>query len=1217
MRGFGGILFFVLFSLVSLTTQRSPANGFPGCISSTARSMHQLQAFEDVVTRRILIANADPSRTSRLMPSAFVDRRFEGPMKKDLVMSSDNAGSASLSAQELIAGAPYRNLQTGQLYKATGKEQIYGSYEMGAAARSEMLASSPSALMQKITALRTQNHLVDATMRFPAESFKFFVALGAVGYLNATQHPSRNPMAFQQLADQQTDPVGHLGFLAFIYANSRCGAALQPLLFNSRLRFFTGYLGMTCGMTASNIVHEVGVFAPEVLTLLRQSFANPGSRGEQKRIQALDEAHSKWTELSLSKKMSQWMPGLGSLLAASFAAGMIENVVCAAMGTAAGGMARFAPKAVAQKIFGIDLMFKFAAAAIPVNVGGKVQLGSKIVFGAFKWAVQDIPKFALFLYASEILTEPFTVAYESWLGTGPNLQQSEKSIAHLLKEKASAGSFSPLRDSYYNWDGGDRTERVAKCKDLDEATGTTKCYNDLDLEILRYSELNRTYREVLIGDLLMAQGQWASKLAQLSDQYRVSSNVFKKLLEFLKLLRKERGQELIPGTLAEKPITELLTEPEPLFGINASPEMMEDPLRNLSEYQAYRTNFRRAQIKNVRSLGKEVSLWLNSGSSTLIPLLERSLGTSGDMRKDAEEYRGSQLTSSQLKPEERESLKQFAFKLINGNEAEIGESMDWLNLALSSCARDWGCDRSQGGSLAHFQVNFQGLKTRYLKHQNNIPKILRPSFLSILKLLRFNLGNPEPLWESGEAYFRLMEALVLQNGTGFGTPLEEVVFSGPRKPSLVDNAIAGFYYGPSPLRDSHLIIQASSPDLLGREAPSLMDPLRLIGFGFPVRLLTPRLVEPDPLYMRVRSGALRPQSAVRGFEPIENFLELTPTRLEASVFDLEARKDLSTSEAQFDLFQRLLHKMDKEIEKNLLLSSPQKKGLLGIRDESSKVDSYWDLHMNSRFLDAWILFEHSYMEVITELSRAYWNGREYKLSLNRPSLVQLLEKEMATYKEILQGIIQAQLLKIPEIKRNGLPTQALTDAKSLEEFFLGFEKKTQLKNTRLFLEIRGWALNLMKYTGQIQTLFREVNQFFAQISYEEKKVLADEKHRKRFVSVTRIPVDQFAEKMGEIQTSLENAQKDMFQNGDPDKQELHSFLNPFEAKVLVNALQGFSSLSKEVSNYAQVVNQVSYVARYGSSESSLSIPSPCIETIQQNFQAFGLSPAQKKKLCGN
>ncbi|MEI7972922.1 MAG: hypothetical protein WCH11_00990 [Bdellovibrio sp.] len=1251
MRRFGG-LFFGIFTLVSLTTQRSPANIFPGCISSNARSIHRLQAFEDIATRRIVLANVGTPPKGRL-DALFVDRRFQSsPMKKDLVMSSENSSSAALTAQELISGAPYRDLRTGLPYTPKGNEKVYASFDFAATQRQEMLSASPSAFKRRIEELKKKSHLLDASIRFPAESTKFFIALGAVAYLNATNHHSQSPLAFQQLLDQQTDPIGHFGFLAFIYANARCGAALQPMLSNSRLRFFAGYLGMACGMTASNIVHELGFFAPEILTVFRQSFANPGSLGEEKKLAALDAAYNKWTEMSLSQKLGrEWMPGLSSLFASTFAAGVSEALICTGAGVAGAGMARVLPKAVSKTVFGIDLLLNF----IPTN-------GARgIVFKALTWAVRDIPKFAVFLYMSEVMSEPFTMAWESWFRSGPGLKQSEGFVKNLLARGSESGSFQELPDAYTKNDG-QSAQWVQKCRNLDEALDETRCFSDLDLEILRYQELNRTYREVLIGDLLMAQSNWATKLAELSNQYRISSQTLKLLQFDLQRVREERlrKSQASPGTAVDTPMIEFLTQPEPFFGVQALSFPMTDPFEFLKGND--RDQFRQAQRRNLQEIGQILLGWLHTRSSHLESLLPRIQGEKA-IHPKSDEFRGSQVQSNMLSEEEKSLLTKLALSLQNGTETQIGERLDWLNLALTPCARLGGCDFSTNNPLAKFSNQFQGLQTRYLKHQKEIPQKIGYNFLSVLKLIRSSIGQPEPLWGPGDAYVRLLTGKIYVDKNSFGTHLEDLVYSGPRSPNHVDNAIAGFYFGPSPLRQGDLIIQASSADLLGRPAPDIMDPLRWIGYGFPARLLTPRLIEPDPVLIRVRSGALRP-SPVRGYEPIEKFVERTPFQLSASMEDFEIRASLQDDTPKFDLFPRLLQKMELEIERNSQVKTPTP-GLLGKSVEGSDEDAYWDLHMNSRFLDAWILFERSYMEVIADLSKAYWEGRRAtsksevswhnplyvfagaKDIMNlvlpeRPSLKSSMDKEMQQYEQIVWDVVKAKLKKMPELKSVSFagppPSQSLLEAyPELQNVRNQQIAAQQINTSERSANNNGlvdWGVALTGILQETRGLFEEINRFFAQISYEEKKIpLAIKKGASRLVSVTRIDVNKFSEKVQELQMRLLKAQslvdlctapppseEDVYQHGAPGQNGCTTlkkpvFLNDLELRILINALQGLRGLTQEMSNYAQVVNQVSYVAKYGS-ESGQSMPSPCIDTIRKNFQAFGLSLAQKKKLCG-
>lgn len=102
---------------------------------------------------------------------------------------------------------------------------------------------------------------------FPTQSALFAVAIGAVMMSKLMTDYAANPAALQQHLDSLDDPLAHIAFYSFMAANGLVGDFLAakwggPGMGGVSAQKFRQasipYIGMTAGMLASNLTHEVG-----------------------------------------------------------------------------------------------------------------------------------------------------------------------------------------------------------------------------------------------------------------------------------------------------------------------------------------------------------------------------------------------------------------------------------------------------------------------------------------------------------------------------------------------------------------------------------------------------------------------------------------------------------------------------------------------------------------------------------------------------------------------------------------------------------------------------------------------------------------------------------------------------------------------------------------------------------------------------------------------
>lgn len=234
-------------------------------------------------------------------------------------------------------------------------------------------------------------------MEFPLEAMTFFVALGALSTKDLILNYNTNPAALDQLLKSQADPIGQLGFMAFMQANGFVSQPLMAIGTSARTRVFIPYLGMTAGMMASNIVHEVA----HVPGLMKCA-ASVGTNAK-----ACDEAYEAWLKTDMIDKLNEWAPQLFGML----------------MSTAASGV--------------IELGIKSAGGKVLQMAGVEVALlatGTGAVITGLRWAWK-VGQIAMFIYLDPYFTSPATFWWKSNVSLRPRLEKLSKELLDQPNEK--------------------------------------------------------------------------------------------------------------------------------------------------------------------------------------------------------------------------------------------------------------------------------------------------------------------------------------------------------------------------------------------------------------------------------------------------------------------------------------------------------------------------------------------------------------------------------------------------------------------------------------------------------------------------------------------------------------------------------------------------------------------------------------------------------------
>ncbi|MFN7728656.1 MAG: hypothetical protein ACK5P7_05835 [Bdellovibrio sp.] len=334
---------------------------------------------------------------------------------------------------------------------------------------------------------------------FPFEAFTFFVAIGAITTGELIFNYNQNPVAMDQFLTSQKDPVAQMGFAAFMVANGLTSEPLMAVAQTKGAKYFIPYLGMSVGMIASNIVHEIGHFPG-----LKECALGLGKRGLQQAtalvggsavpdMKVCDKAFEAWTKMSLSEKGHEWAPGLFAMVASTALAGGIEAAL-----TGSVGLAARMSSAVAIRMIAIEML-------ITVTPGG-------MVFRGARWTYK-LAQLSGFIYLDVILRAPMVFTWKNSVQLGPQLRDADQRIGILAKRKLLNGWAA---ETALNAAGNPACAENQK----------EKCYLDLDRELIEFQAVSAKWREANLESVLMAHANWSQYLHQLTSQYRLSKQFY-------------------------------------------------------------------------------------------------------------------------------------------------------------------------------------------------------------------------------------------------------------------------------------------------------------------------------------------------------------------------------------------------------------------------------------------------------------------------------------------------------------------------------------------------------------------------------------------------------------------------------------------------------------------------------------------------------------------
>lgn len=367
-------------------------------------------------------------------------------------------------------------------------------------------------------------------INFPKESMSFFISLGAVMTYDLLMKANQNPVAYEQLINSQMDPLGQFAFYAFMVAN---GIASEPFLnmirngkLNRRFAPFIVYGGMSIGMMASNIVHEVGHW-PGLKKCAMDLFRVTDYK-------KCDEAMNHWIERGRGPGIfNEWTPGLISLVASTFISGLLQSGLMSGTAIMAKGSSR---------LIGITLS----------KTSGK--LGSVILATGLQLGIMAIPgagNVGLIYKGLKVVSPVAKLIGQLTIFNG---------VQFAIEEYVTEG--------YHNYEQGHELKKLDRellysLANIKTANWHSASAEHLNKKLELFGPAMKQWRQMNMNPVLMAQSNWEQKFGQLTSMYRTADNFYSHFVT--QLWERKYGRYHI--SYANGDLTSILDRTFPLNGV--------------------------------------------------------------------------------------------------------------------------------------------------------------------------------------------------------------------------------------------------------------------------------------------------------------------------------------------------------------------------------------------------------------------------------------------------------------------------------------------------------------------------------------------------------------------------------------------------------------------------------------------------------------------------
>lgn len=351
-------------------------------------------------------------------------------------------------------------------------------------------AFRPSSLL-KIAA----NRVAD----FPQEALKFFIALGIIEVKDLIFYPEKHPLSVTEFVDGQINPLGQVGFAAFMMANGMTSQPLQTILQNKNFamkNWMISNMGMLAGSLSMHAITELGPISAKMTNCLKidRTISN---QNQQLYAKLCDDAFTEFHEKSIKDQLPTLTAMLATATFLTLGGSVFEYVVNKGVSAAAKSS-----EYILSKQIGLQLIQILSPAK-------KLQFIIKPVVLATEWIknpyVKETLHTILFLEIQDYLTYQIKYNWENAMGLGPKLDESLSKIEALNVDLFDLENMS------------NETNRQSKYIK----------YELLASEIDHFSKLMSDWRAHLTVKPYESYNRWLQKISNLTAGYNLSKQFYR------------------------------------------------------------------------------------------------------------------------------------------------------------------------------------------------------------------------------------------------------------------------------------------------------------------------------------------------------------------------------------------------------------------------------------------------------------------------------------------------------------------------------------------------------------------------------------------------------------------------------------------------------------------------------------------------------------------
>lgn len=394
-----------------------------------------------------------------------------------------------------------------------GQNQILRTVAFNSTNPAALQKFKPSTFRQLMTvtgAAKVGHIAKEKLMHFPREAMGFFLAIGAITFMQIAHDLAKNPMAMQQFLDGQWDGHSQFSFYLFMVAAGVAAAPFEEALRQKNRRLlghFVNYYAMSAGMLASHLYNDVmkipGMRECAWTMLTAQATkilptCDTGWEEYMKTWRDPDQREARMHEFSLA--------GMNLLASAGLAALFANGV---------------------EKVGGRVLV------ALGINIGtiflpgGMLARAPRIASWTFTWGRSAINALN-FMAWTHLIEEPMTAFYENAISTGPELYDLSRCMGIVLERQNTPASNKP--------------EDVIRTAHLDRLI-SNHCKKSLPEYYDRLYKVSVRWRNENMTPVINSQKAWESHLTELSTYYRMAERFYQDVV--VGVASKRKSPELV------------------------------------------------------------------------------------------------------------------------------------------------------------------------------------------------------------------------------------------------------------------------------------------------------------------------------------------------------------------------------------------------------------------------------------------------------------------------------------------------------------------------------------------------------------------------------------------------------------------------------------------------------------------------------------------------